>query len=207
LPDFPLLVAFALATAAIAVVPGPGLLYTAAQTLTRGRAAGLTAALGLHVGGYVHVLAAALGLAVVLRHVPEAYLVVKSAGAAYLVWLGVGLWRSSAPDALPRIAKTARRAFLESVSVEALNPKTALFYVAFLPQFVDPHAALPVAAQFLVLGVLANLTFSMADLAAVLFTGAMLRHIDRMPHLRRLARRIGGSLLIGLGARLALERT
>ena len=102
--------------------------------------AGFKAALGLHVGGYVHVLAAALGLAVILELVPTLFVVIKLFGAAYLVWLGIAMIRAgNTPADMPEIQKrSARRAFLNSMLVEILNPKTALFFLAFLPQFVDP---------------------------------------------------------------------
>jgi threonine/homoserine/homoserine lactone efflux protein len=191
-----------------AVIPGPGLLYTAAQTLARGRLGGLMAALGIHLGGYLHVAAAALGLAALFQLVPLLYTAVKLAGALYLIVLGIGIMRGSiTADALPAIAgKSPRRAFVESVAVEAFNPKTALFYLAFLPQFVDPAAAAPLPLQFLALGIVVNLAFSAADLVAVLLTAALLSRLRRTRTAQRIARLIGGSIMIGLGLRLATER-
>jgi threonine/homoserine/homoserine lactone efflux protein len=208
MPGPDLLLAFAMATLTIGLLPGPAILYTAAQTLARGRRGGLMAALGLHLGGYVHVLAAAFGLSVLFAHVPTLYLVLKLVGAAYLVWLGVGLLRTRfAASELPAVrTRSAHRAFIESVSVEVLNPKTAIFYVAFLPQFVDSHAAFPVAVQFLIFGILTNLTFSAADLVTVCFTRALLARLERSARAQKISRIAGGSLLIGLGARLALDR-
>jgi threonine/homoserine/homoserine lactone efflux protein len=208
MPSTDHLLAFALATVIFAVIPGPGLLYTAAQTLARGRLGGLMAALGIHLGGYLHVAAAALGLAALFHLVPLLYTAVKLAGALYLVVLGIGIMRSSiAADALPAIAgKSPRRAFVESVAVEAFNPKTALFYLAFLPQFVDPAAAAPLPLQFLTLGIVVNLAFSAADLVAVLLTAALLSRLRRTRTAQRIARLIGGSIMIGLGLRLATER-
>jgi threonine/homoserine/homoserine lactone efflux protein len=209
MPGPDLLLAFALATLTIGFLPGPAILYTAAQTLARGRRGGLMAALGLHLGGYVHVLAATLGLSVLFTHVPTLYVALKLVGAGYLVWLGLGLLRSKFAGAeLPAVTKrSARRAFIESISVEVLNPKTAIFYVAFLPQFVDSHAAFLVALQFLTFGIVSNLTFSAADLVTVAFTRAILARLDRSARAQRISRIVGGSLLIGLGARLALDRT
>jgi threonine/homoserine/homoserine lactone efflux protein len=202
------LIAFAIATFLFAIFPGPALLYTAAQTLARGRAAGFMAALGIHLGGYVHVLAAAAGLSAIFRHVPELYLTVKMAGALYLVWLGIGLLRTPLdPDALPQVrARSARRALIESIVVELLNPKVALFYIAFLPQFVDPAAALPLWLQFLTLGIIVNAAFSAADVATVFLTSSVLGGLRRRGVVQRLAWLAGGSVLIGLGARLALSR-
>ena len=207
------LLAFALATAVFAYFPGPALLYTVAQTLARGRRGGLMAALGIHLGGYAHVLAATLGLSALFRHVPELFLVVKIAGALYLVWLGIGMLRSgddfaTLPGAASGVpAKSVPRALVDSFIVELLNPKVALFFIAFLPQFVDPAGSLPVWAQFLILGVIVNVAFSSADLIAVLFTSALAGRLKRSGRALRIARRVGGALLIGLGARLALDRS
>jgi threonine/homoserine/homoserine lactone efflux protein len=143
------LLAFAIATALFAYFPGPALLYTAAQTLARGKRAGLMAVLGIHIGCYAHVLGATLGLSAVFRYVPEAYALLKFAGAAYLVWLGIAMLRGGGDAEAPTVApKSARRAFIESIVVELLNPKVAIFFIAFLPQFVDPSASFPVWLQF-----------------------------------------------------------
>jgi threonine/homoserine/homoserine lactone efflux protein len=208
MPSLEHLIPFFLATAVFAYIPGPAILYTAAQTLSRGRTAGFMAALGIHLGGYAHVIAAALGLSAVFAHVPETYLALKLAGAAYLVWLGIGLMRRRLDaDALPHLAsKSARRAFAESITVELLNPKVAVFYIAFLPQFVDPTATLPVALQFLILGVIVNAAFSSADIVTILLTDRVLKGVRRSGLGERIARFVGGSLLIGLGARMALAR-
>jgi threonine/homoserine/homoserine lactone efflux protein len=208
MPSADHLIPFALATFLFAIFPGPALLYTAAQTVARGRTAGFMAALGIHLGGYAHVAVAALGLSAIFRHVPELYLALKIAGALYLIWLGVGLIRSRLDlDALPQVqARSARRALLQSVVVELLNPKVALFYIAFLPQFVDPAAAMPLWLQFLALGVIVNVAFTAADLITVFLTSSVLTGLRRHGIAQRLARVVGGSALIGLGARLAISR-
>lgn len=202
------LIPFAIATFLFAIFPGPALLYTAAQTLARGRRAGFMAALGIHIGGYAHVVAAALGLSAIFRHVPELYFALKIAGALYLIWLGIGLIRTRLdPDALPQVrAQSARRALLQSIVVELLNPKVALFFIAFLPQFVDPAAAFPLWLQFLILGVIVNAAFTAADLVTVLLTSSVLTGLRRSGAAQRAARIVGGSVLIGLGARLAIAR-
>jgi threonine/homoserine/homoserine lactone efflux protein len=166
------------------------------------------AALGLHLGGYVHVAGAALGLSAVFQLVPALYTAVKLAGALYLIWLGIGIIRGRiAADDLPHIVgKSPRRALVESVAVEALNPKTAIFYLAFLPQFVELSAGSPLWLQFLGFGIVVNLAFSIADLVAVLLTAAVLSHLRRTQTAQRVARAVGGSLMIGLGVRLATAR-
>jgi threonine/homoserine/homoserine lactone efflux protein len=199
---------FALPMLTFAVKPGPAALYAAAQTLARGRRAGFFAVAGIHVGGWAHVLAATLGLSAAFRHAPDLYLALKLAGAAYLVWLGARLLPTpAAPEGAPVArVRSARRAFVDSVPVEAPNPKAALFFLAFLPQFVDPAAGLPVWAQFLLLGALVNLAFTAADVATVYAASAVSRGLSASRAGVRLAQRIGGAVLVGLGARLALER-
>ncbi|MCL5775934.1 LysE family translocator [Limibaculum sp. FT325] len=211
MPSADLLAAFAVATLIFAYMPGPAMLYTAAQTLARGRRAGLMAALGIHAGGYFHVVAAAAGLSAVFHAVPAAYVALKTAGAIYLAWLGVQIIRSrmagEGAHSQPVVAvRTGRRAFVESVTVEVLNPKAALFFLAFLPQFVDPAASLPVWAQLVVLGTVVNLTFTSADLVCVWLAGAVSEGLRRSRRAERVARWVGGTVLIGLGANLVVQR-
>jgi threonine/homoserine/homoserine lactone efflux protein len=202
------LIAFAAATAVFAYFPGPALLYTAAQTLVRGRHAGFMAAFGIHVGCYAHVVAATLGLSAIFRHVPEAYLAVKIVGALYLVWLGIDMLRAKASaDALIVVSpKSAKRAFAESIVVELLNPKVAIFFIAFLPQFVDPAASLPVWLQFLILGTIVNFSFTSADVMTVLAASTVVERMRRKGGVMRWAKMAGGSILIALGAKLAVEK-
>lgn len=207
MPSLELLAPFFVATAVFAYFPGPALLYTAAQTLGRGRRAGLMAALGIHLGCYVHVVAAALGLSAVFVHVPLAYLALKIVGAAYLIWLGVQMMRRPITSALPVLsAKSARRALGESMLVEILNPKVAVFFIAFLPQFVDPAAAWPLWLQFLAMGTFVNLMFTSADLVTVALTERVVGAVRASGAGARVARALGGSALVGLGAHLALSR-
>ena len=158
--DADTLMAFFLATAIFAYMPGPALIYATAQTIARGRRGGLMAAFGIHLGGYFHVVAATLGLGFLLSQVPVAYLVIKFAGAAYLVWLGFRMIVQRVDEtAREPVASRRGRTFIQSVLVEVLNPKTAIFFIAFLPQFVDPAAAFPAWLQFLILGAIVNLVF------------------------------------------------
>jgi threonine/homoserine/homoserine lactone efflux protein len=208
MPSFELLLAFAVATLIFAFMPGPAMLYTAAQTVARGRRGGFMAAFGIHCGGYVHVMGAALGLSALFQHVPALYMAVKIAGALYLVWLGIEMVRAKIDaETMPQIAaRSAGRAFIDSVAVEVLNPKAALFFVAFLPQFVDASAGAPVWLQFLVLGTLVNVTFSSADIATVLLASVALKRLRRSTTAQRVLRWIGGSVLVGLGAHMAASR-
>lgn len=204
-----ILIAFAIATFLFAAVPGPAILYTAAQTMARGARGGLLAALGIHLGGYVHVTAAAMGLAALFALIPPLYVVLKLFGALYLIWVGIGMMRSGQEDAAPAQAsrKSSQRVFAESVLVEVLNPKAALFYVAFLPQFIDPAAYLPIWSQFLILGVIVNVMFGLADIVTIVLTSRVIDSLRRAERAQRWFRWIGGSLMAGLGVRLAFERS
>jgi threonine/homoserine/homoserine lactone efflux protein len=184
------------------------MLYAAARTLAGGKRAGLMASLGLHAGGYVHVIAAAAGLAILFHAVPPLFMAMKLAGAAYLVWLGLLLFRDRDPvgASRPELAPaSATRAFAQSVTVDVLNPKTAIFFLAFLPQFVDVSAGLPVWVQLLALGTIVNLSFSVVDVVCVFFASTLMSRFQRSSGARRAMRWIGGSVLVGLGGRLALE--
>lgn len=208
MPSLETLIAFFLATAIFAYIPGPAMLYATAQTLARGAKAGLMAALGLHVGGYMHVIAAAFGLAILFELVPPLYLVLKFVGAAYLIWLGLQMirTRNARVHAEPQTGQDPKRAFRQSVLVEMLNPKTALFFVAFLPQFSDPAAALPIWAQLLILGTVVNIMFSSADLICVALAHRISIAVARSQSATARAKAFGGSILVGLGLAVALDR-
>ena len=202
------LVAFATLTILVAYFPGPALLYTAAQTISHGRRAGFMAMLGIHLGCYLHVFAAAFGLSAVFKHVPELYVAVKLAGALYLVWLGIGMIRAKLAqgDAPATPPKTVKRALIDSFTVEVLNPKVALFFIALLPQFVDPAGSLPVWAQFLILGAIVNFAFSSADFVTVLGASAVIKTMKQTKAGFAFGRWLGGSMMIGLGLKLATDK-
>ena len=209
MPSSDLIIAFFTAAAIFAFIPGPGLLYAAAQTLAGGRTIGLLGAAGLALGGYVHVVAAAAGLSVVFHAVPTLYAAVKLVGAVYLVWLGISMIRAKTPgaDGAPVVArKTGRRALVEGITVEMLNPKTAMFFLAFLPQFTDPAASLPVWAQFLILGSIVNLMFALADVVAVLLASSVVTRLGRASRVQRTVQQVGGGIMVALGLRLVLQK-
>jgi threonine/homoserine/homoserine lactone efflux protein len=211
MPPFETLLAFFLTTAVFAYVPGPAMLYATAQTIARGRWSGLMASLGIHIGGYAHVIAAAAGLSALFHAVPSLYLAVKLLGAVYLIWLGIRMFRARV-EAQPEVSaenirRSGWRAFAESVSVEVLNPKTALFFLAFLPQFVDPSAALPVWIQLFILGTVVNLMFTSADVVCVLLAGALAKRLKGSARVQKGLQRAGGTILVGLGLNLALQKS
>jgi threonine/homoserine/homoserine lactone efflux protein len=200
MPSLELWIPFAIATLAFACLPGPAILYMTAQTLAHGRQAGLMAALGVHLGCYAHIAAATIGLASLINQAPMVYAAIKLAGAAYLIWLGLAMilgWNKKADETDGAGSNTLR----DSIVVEILNPKTALFFLTFLPQFVDPTATVPLWLQFLALGVFVNLVFSMADMAAVgIASLALARFMTGGSGW--LVPRTCGSILIGLGVAL-----
>lgn len=211
MPSADLWIAFALATITYAAVPGPGTVYIAAQTIMREPGAALQGALGLHVGGYVIVFASAAGLTILFSAVPIIYEGLKLLGAGYLVWLGsCMILRQPDADLPGRQAASGKQrpaTFSQGVLVEILNPTTVVFYVAFLPQFIAPSGDVPVWAQFLVLGVLVNVIFSMCDLATVLIAWKIKAGVANTAPGRRIFGWVGGGTLIGLGVRLALDRS
>ena len=208
MPPVELLLPFFVASAVFACVPGPGMLYAAVQTIAHGRRAGWLSAVGLHLGGLVHIAAAAFGMAILLKTVPVLYASVKFLGAAYLIWLGsrylMGL--GGATLTAPTVEHNSSKAIIDSIIVEALNPKTALFYLAFLPQFTDISASAPVWAQVLVLGAIVNIMFSITDALCIELSQAMTKRLAVSEGARRLAQCIGGSILIALGIKLAVSR-
>ncbi|WP_313526638.1 LysE family translocator [Shinella sp.] len=209
MPSLDVLFAFAVTTAIFAFIPGPAMLYAAARTMAGGRKAGLMAVFGIHLGAYAHIIAAAAGLSALFHAVPIAYTCVKLAGAGYLIWLGISLFRATdmrEENSEGTAFKGGRRAFVQSVTVEVLNPKTAIFFLAFLPQFVDGGAALPIWAQLAILGTVVNLIFTFADVVSVLLADVILARLKRSSGAQKLVRKAGGTILIGLGARLALQK-
>ena len=158
---------FLAAASLIAVSPGPGIFYVAARTLADGRGVGLASSLGTGVGGLVHVAAGAIGVSALILASAEAFTILKLAGALYLVWLGIKTAREARLDivAAPRGASVGR-AFRDGIFVEALNPKTAAFFLAFLPQFVDPAVG-AVWLQFFVLGLISVFLNTAVDVVVV----------------------------------------
>jgi threonine/homoserine/homoserine lactone efflux protein len=197
---------FLSAASLIALSPGPGIFYVAARTLAGGRSEGLASSLGTAVGGLFHVAAGAVGVSALVMASAEAFAVLKIAGALYLVWLGIKSVREARLDMpMPAARVGAGRAFREGIVVEALNPKTAAFFLAFLPQFVDPSAG-TVWLQFLGLG-LVSVTLNTAVDVAVVVAAARARSValGRPTLLRRL--RTGAGLVIAsLGIGLLLAR-
>ena len=198
--------AFLIAAVALAVTPGPGIAFVVARTVAGGRAEGLASCIGTGIGGLFHVFAAALGLSLLVAQSAVAFGVVKYLGAAYLVYLGIRLLlREDEPVALEAVeSRGARRALFEGVVVEALNVKTALFFLAFLPQFTSPDA--PLVAQLVLLGSICVALNTLVDVVAVFAAHRLLESEAARAARARVLTRVSGVTMIGLGTFLALAR-
>jgi len=197
---------FLAAAALIAVSPGPGIFYVAARTLADGRGVGLASSLGTGLGGLVHVVAGSLGISAIILASAELFAVVKFVGALYLVWLGIKTYqRAGRALSLENEPVGDKRAFRDGVLVEALNPKTAAFFLAFIPQFLDPAGANP-TLQFIVLGAISVTLNTLADVVVVLMASATRTQLIGRPHLMRRLTQGSGVFIAGLGLSLALAR-
>jgi len=197
---------FLVAALALAITPGPGIAYVVARTVAGGRAEGLASCFGTAVGGMLHVLAAATGLSLLVARSAVAFTIVKYVGAVYLVYLGVRLLLQKDRDiqSVNVAAQGPRRALLEGVVVEVLNVKTALFFVAFLPQFV--RASEPVIPQLVLLGTICVTLNTLVDVVAVLSSARLLASRAARAARAWLLRRASGATMIALGTYLALSK-
>lgn len=208
MPDITEFVLYLAAASLLAVTPGPGIFYVAARSLAGGRAEGIASSLGTALGGLVHVLAGALGISALVLASAELFTALKWVGAAYLVWLGVRTMmaaRRNVPGADAAPALGTRRAFREGVVVEALNPKTAAFFLAFIPQFLDPSAG-AVALPFILLGSISVLLNTLADIVVAIGASRIREGAASRPGFIRRLREISGASMIALGAGLALAK-
>jgi threonine/homoserine/homoserine lactone efflux protein len=196
---------FLAATLALNLTPGPDMLYVIARSLSQGRSAGIVSALGIGAGCLVHMLAAAFGLSAVLMSSAVAFEAVKWAGAAYLVFLGVRAVLSGASgiEGAARPAASLARVFREGVATNVLNPKVALFFLAFLPQFVNPARG-GVATQVLMLGLLFNTSGTLVNVGVALLAGSVGRWASASAGASRAQRWFTGGVFVALGVRLAL---
>ena len=208
IPETAALLVFMSAALALLLVPGPAVLYIVAQSVHRGRAAGLVSMLGIQVGGLVHVAAAAIGLSSLLVSSALAFEIVKYAGAAYLVFLGVRrlLGRDPADTSPASGERSLGRLFRQGVVVNVLNPKTALFFFAFLPQFVDPRASAP-GLQIAFLGLVFVGIAVVSDGAYALAAGSLGGWLRRSRGFVAVERYVSGSIFVGLGVATALVGT
>jgi threonine/homoserine/homoserine lactone efflux protein len=197
---------FALAAVLLAVVPGPAVTYIVTQSVDKGRRAGLFCALGVASGGVVHVAAATVGLSALIASSATAFTVVKLVGAAYLIVVGVRRILARGEEEVAQAEPAdARKLYVQGAVVNVLNPKTALFFLAFLPQFVDPHRG-SVTLQIAVLGTLFALIALTSDAAYALLADALAGRVRRSGTGARLRRWVTGGIFVGLGISAAVAR-
>ncbi|MEV4808057.1 LysE family translocator [Nonomuraea sp. NPDC049421] len=186
---------FVTASLALVLIPGPNHLYITARGLSQGRAAGLASAFGVEAGTLVHIAAAALGLSYVIAQSATLFAVIKWAGVAYLVYLGIRAFTAKDQQAGPPEPQPLRKVFLEGVLVNVLNPKVALFFLAFLPHFVDPDAGSP-ALQVVVFGLTLLLLGLISDILYAVTAGALGRRLTRAA---KTLKYVSGTVYLGLG--------
>ncbi|MWL89563.1 LysE family translocator [Cupriavidus sp. SW-Y-13] len=197
------------ASVVLCLVPGPDMLFLLGQTVAKGRAAGLSAALGINLGAYVHLLAAITGLSALILASATAFAVVKFAGAAYLIYLGWTAIRAKGGFALPEdvgLQKTVlRRIFWQGFLSDVLNPKVALFYIALLPQFVSAQDS-DAMTQLVVLGVTGNMVGIATSVIYVFVASKMTAILRRSPTISAWMTKLMGAMFVSLGAKLATEK-
>ena len=203
MPELHRFVLFLSAAIVLAVVPGPGILYVLARSLAGGRREGIQSSLGTFVGGLVHVVAAAAGISGILAASAVAFHTVKYAGAAYLIWLGIRMILSRDAKMTVEKLRPSSHAFRQGILTEGLNPKTALFFLSFIPQFINADRG-HVFLQFIVLGCVSVALNTSADLIVVLLAVPLERKLRSSGKFRRRQRIASGLAMIGLGTYVAL---
>lgn len=199
-------ITFLLTATLLAITPGPGIAYVVARTVAGGKTEGIASCIGTAVGGMVHVLAATLGLSLLFAQSALAYSIVKYLGAAYLIYLGIKILASRAQSTeLPAIQRAgACKALRDGIIVEALNVKTAMFFLAFIPQFISTqHAVVP---QFIVLGTICVVLNTAVDLLAVVAASRFVASDTARAARERLLSRISGGTMLSLGMIVAIAK-
>lgn len=209
MPDTHAFALFLTAAIALAVTPGPGIFYVLTRSIKGGRTEGIVSALGTGVGGFFHVVAAALGLSAIVMTSAVAFNLVKYIGAIYLIYLGIRtiLQREEHLDienpSQSAKKSNSREAFRQGITTEILNPKTALFFLAFLPQFINPEGS--VVLPFIVLGSISVFLNTSADFVVAFLAGLISKQLQRSRRLRRAQQTFSGSGLIALGTYVAVS--
>ena len=206
MPEWSSLTVFFVAALALLLIPGPAVLYIVARSIDQGRTAGLASVVGVGLGSMVHVVAAALGLSALLVQSAAAFTSVKYLGAAYLVYLGIRRLMDKGDTLVPTSGgeRSLRTVFVQGVWVNILNPKTALFFFAFLPQFVDVGAG-PVGLQILLLGTLFVTMGILTDGVYAAAAGGLGVWLKRRPAILGAQRWFAGTIFIGLGLATAFS--
>jgi threonine/homoserine/homoserine lactone efflux protein len=197
---------FLVAALILAATPGPGIFYVLARTLAGGRREGILSSLGTFAGGMFHVLAAAIGISTILAASAVAFHTVKYAGAAYLIFLGIRMIRTCNAELPAETFASSHHAFGQGIVTEVLNPKTALFFLSFIPQFISPQLG-HIFLQFLILGTVSVALNTSADLLVVSLAARIASKLKSSATFHRRQRIASGFGMIGLGAYVALSDT
>jgi threonine/homoserine/homoserine lactone efflux protein len=190
------------------ISPGPSNLYIIARSIAQGPKGGIVAAVGLATGSMVHVVATVVGISAIFQHSPTLYTIVKLIGAAYLVYLGISYWKSSSAGNNMVATKTRQKplftVFRESIIVEVTNPKTALFFIALLPQFVVPESG-PVSQQLLIFGLIVMISALPCDLLVAISSSKASDWLIKHKRAQQVQERVSGSILLGMGAYIFVD--
>lgn len=208
MPSTEVLFTFTFAALMMNISPGPSNLYVMARAIAQGTRGGIVAALGLAAGSLVHVVATVFGLSAVFEHSPALYTVVKLLGAGYLLYLGFSYWRAASGESDNQISRLKPKAlsavFTESVVVEVTNPKTALFFIALLPQFVVPESG-PVSQQLLILGIIVTVSALPCDALVAMSSSKVSAWLLQNQRAQRIQERVSGSILMAMGAYIVVD--
>ena len=206
MPEQSAFLTFLLAAFMLNIAPGPDMLYVIGRSVGQGRKAGIVSSLGVFVGCWVHILAAAFGIAALLRSSPMAFNLVRYAGAAYMVYLGIRMVIQKTDLSSQQLKRESLASiFRQGAITNVLNPKVAIFFLAFLPQFIDARRG-SVVLQILVLGLIFNVGGTLVNLAVAYAGGTLGDLLRRNQHVARVQRWFTGLIFIGLGLRLAWQR-
>lgn len=199
------LIAFTLLNISFALIPGPDVVCILTNSVSRGATAGMKVCLGIACAALVHVAAAALGLTAFLAAVPAAFLAVKAVGAAYLVWIGWQMLRSPAAVGMEPRATRWSSPFAQGALSNLLNPKVAIFFLAILPQFIDPSQGHP-GWQAAILGLVSIASGTLVNLCTAMLGGRARQWLLSKPRFFQRFQQLAGAALMGLGVKVALER-
>ncbi|WP_136810755.1 LysE family translocator [Desulfosediminicola flagellatus] len=207
MPSIETLFTFTIAAIILNLSPGPSNLYVMARSISQGTQGGVVAAFGLASGLMVHVILSALGVSAIFKYSPFVYSVVKIAGAIYLIYLGVLYWKTCSSDIQSIKSKRLKnnlQIYKESVLVELTNPKTALFFLAFLPQFITADAG-PISTQIIVLGSIVTLTAIPCDIFVAFTSTKISSWVSARNQTKHIQERVSGSLLLAMGGFIIVE--
>ena len=207
MPETAALALFLSATLALNITPGPDMLYVIGRSISQGRGAGVVSALGVSAGTFFHIAAVTLWLCAFLTAVPTAYTAIRIAGGCYLIYLGAKalLSAGSASDDVAIKPASMRRIFVQGAITNILNPKVALFFLAFLPQFTDPAKG-HVGKQILLLGILFNISGTIVNVAIAWFAAALTSRARESSRTTKWLQRLTGAVFVGLGLKLIVGR-